>query len=141
MLEKKRNQVGQKSFQRGSDREDRTLVYRDWLRTIETDGFFLDIDMVKFRFHEGKLFPVAITELTRCDSEDCSEAYRNAIIQRIFQRDAQGEAITSVGNGLGIPIYLVLFPLNVGWLWVFSWRRKEWRRFTPEAWAAFLKNL
>lgn len=140
MLQKKYNGTGQKAYQR-DDNEDRSLVYRNWLRTVETNGFFIDIDFVKWRTVNGEPKPVAITDLTRCDSETAGDNYRAAIIHRLFVRDKQGELLTQLGKSLNIPVYLVLFQKEMKWVWVFSFQKKEWREFTPHTWAEYLKTL
>lgn len=140
MLNKVYNENGQKAYQR-TDNEDRSLVYRNWLRTVDTDGFFIDIDFIKWRVRDGAKVPVAITDLTRCDSETAGEAYRNAITDRLFKRDSQGELLQTLGDLLKIPVYLVLFQKDMKWLWVYSFQRKEWKEFTPDAWVKYLKNL
>lgn len=139
-LVKKINAQGQKAYQR-NDREDRSLVYRDWVRTVDTGGFLLDVDHIKYRWIDGKPKPVAITELTRCDSESVAYPYLNAITDRFFRRDKQGEIINTLASLLHVPAYLVLFQKDMLWLWVFSFQKKEWREFTPERWSLFLKKL
>lgn len=99
-MDKILTETGQKARQR-TDNEDRSLGYRDWLRTVQTNGFFIDIDLVKFRMVDGNPRPFAITELTRCDSEDCGEEYRNAIIERYCHRDKQFDLINKMRFLLG----------------------------------------
>ena len=142
MLPKHLNKNGQKAYQR-NDNEDRSLPYRNWLRTVDTAGFFLDVDFIKWRIDKDNRFtPCAITELTRTDSEKVvSEKYLQAIIDRFFGRDKQGEILGELGRILGIPVYLVLFPPSISWLYVFSFRKKEWRFFEPDEWVKYLKNF
>ena len=95
MLQKKLNTSGQKAYQR-SDREDRTLPYRDWRRTVTLNGFCLDIDRIKFTLVDGEPMPVAITELTRTAREEVPGAgYLTAITDRYFGRDIQGRTVLS----------------------------------------------
>ena len=140
MLQKKYNSSGQKAYQR-TDTEDRSLVYRNWLRTIETGGFFLDIDFIKWKNIDGENIPCAITELTRCDSREIQQSYLDAINNRLFIRDKQGDTIKRLGKLLGVPVYLVLFQKEMLWLWVYSFRKEHWKKFSPEEWAMYLKNL
>lgn len=140
MLTKTYNQNGQKAHQR-ADNEDRTLVYRNWLRDQDTDGVWFDLDLIKAKKVDGKIVPVAITELTRTDSETVSQKYLDAIIDRWFNRDHQAELIQSMATLLNVPAYLVLFPPSVSWFQVYSFSKKQWKEFTPQAWASFLKNL
>jgi hypothetical protein len=140
MLQKAYNASGQKAYQR-TDTEDRSLIYRNWLRTVPTDGYFLDIDFVKFKMVNGTPTPVAITDLTRCDSDDVGQKYLDAIINRFFVRDRQGYFLKSIGKALNIPVYLVLFPKSMKWVQVFSFQKEQWKKFTPEEWAAYLKAL
>ncbi len=140
MLKKIINESGQKAHQR-TDTEDRSLPYRNWLRTVETNGFFIDIDLIKWRFVDGKPIPVAITDITRCDSEQCTEAYRNAITQRIFHRDRQGLLLRTMGTLLNVPVYLILFQKDIKWLWVYDFQENKWKEFSPLDWASHLKSL
>lgn len=140
MLVKKYNQYGQKAYQR-TDREDRSLVYRDWLRTVKMDGFFMDVDMVKWKTIDGKIIPCAITELTRCDSDHIGEAYLAAIIDRWFRRDKQADIVLALAEKLQVPAYLVCFNRNMKWVWVYSFRQNVWKQFTPYQWAEYLKAL
>lgn len=137
---KKYNSNGQKAYQR-EDREDRSLVYRDWLRTIPVDGFFMDLDMIKFKNIDGVPTPVAVTELTRCDREEITEAYLDAIEDRWFHRDNQASVILSVASKLEVPAYLVCFQKDLKWMWVFSFRIRGWKKFSPKEWAEFLDVL
>lgn len=141
MIDKKLNPNGGKAFQRGNDTEDRTIVYKKWLRTVKTNGFFIDIDMVKFKNINGKTIPCAITELTRCDYDDVNPAYLMAISKRIFERDKQANLIETVASILNVPAYLVLFHKDMNWLYVLSFRQKKWKKFTKEGWADFLRLL
>lgn len=140
MLEKQRNEQGQKAHQR-QDSEDRSLPYRNWLRTVDTDGYWIDIDFIKWRFVDGKPEPYAITDITRCDRETCDEHYRWAISDRIFRRDKQGLLLKTAGEKLHVPVYLVLFQKDVKWIWALDINTREWKEFTPSEWAEFLKKL
>lgn len=141
MLKKQLNEFGQKAYQR-TDREDRSLVYKDWLRTVKTPkGFFMDIDMIKWGTVDGKIVPKAITELTRCDHEEINERYLRAIIDRWFFRDKQAAVVTALAEQLHVPAYLVCFQKDMKWLWVFSFQKKEWKHFTTEDWATYLSEL
>jgi hypothetical protein len=139
-MEKILNSNGQKAYQR-SDREDRSLDYKLWLRTFDTGGLFMDVDLVKWKKENGELVPRAITELTRCDSEECGPPYRAAIIERYFNRDIQGKVIEALAKRLNVPAYLVLFQKDMKWLWVYSFQTKVWKEFTPDEWAKFLNQL
>jgi hypothetical protein len=141
MMQKIVNDQGQKARQR-ADTEDRTICYKDWLRTVKCGGFFLDLDMIKFKKTPEGIVPCCITELTRSDSETpVNDGYLFAIIQRYFYRDRQGQTIQMVADKLQIPAYLVLFGENMNWLKVYSFQAKIWKDFTPEAWAEHLKTL
>lgn len=140
-MEKVLNSSGQKARQR-TDKEDRTMPYRDWLRTINGNGFFFDIDMFKCRYVDGKPQIVAITDLTRTDTETVpGQRYLDAITDRWFNRDSQAKLLLSVAEKLEVPAYLVLFPTSVTWLYVFSFQRREWKLFSPEEWEKKLQEL
>lgn len=129
----------QKAFQRGSDNEDRSLVYRKWLRTVETNGYYCDIDVVKL--NNGDLR--AITELTRCDSESIpNENYFKAITSRWYSRDGQAEIIDKIADKLSIPAYLVVFNRDMKWFKVWSFNRLEWSQpMNPQEYQAWLYSL
>ena len=95
-LEKKLNTDGRKSWQR-EDSVDRSLPYKKYLIANNKDGFFLDVDCIKWKTVNGVLKPFVITELTACNGEAVvSQAYLDSIISRVFSRDIQGAAITRV---------------------------------------------
>ncbi len=141
MLEKIINAQGQKAYQRGNDREDRSLVYRDWLRTVDTNGWYMDVDFIKWRKVGDELKPIAITDLTRCDSESVGHQYLAAILDRFFVRDRQGYFLKQLGKLLKVPVYLVLFQVEMKWLKVFSFQKEIWKDYTPKEWADYLKTL
>jgi len=139
MLNKLLNSNGQKSHQR-QDSEDRSLVYRNWLRGNNTNKIWFDVDLVGCTNENGKISPKIITELTRVDSEEVvGQGYLDAIINRWFVRDSQAMLIESVAKILGVPVYLVLYPPSVGWLNVYSFNKKFWKLFTPDEWVKFLQ--
>ena len=140
MLIKKTNSQGQKDFQRGEDKEDRSLIYRKWLRTVDC-GYFCDIDFIKWKYVNGMPVARAITDLTRTDGLEVSDSYLKAIINRIFNRDSQGKILETLGKLLGVPVYLVLFPKSMKWLQVFSFQKHTWKNFTPLSWSLYLKSL
>ena len=141
-MHKKRLSNGQKSRQR-TDTEDRAMVYRDWLRTHKSpNGFYLDADLIKWRTGDkGVPVPCAITEITRCDSEQVSTNYLRAIERRWFERDSQGVCFEELGRMLGVPVYIVLFQKELKWIYAFSFQNKTWKKFTPDEWELFLSNL
>lgn len=144
MLDKIINNIGQKDFQRQGDKEDRELPYKLWLRKNKTsNGFFTDIDMFYLRKVDGLTRPAAITELTRIDSDSVpAQRYLDAITDRYFNRDTQGKTVQSIGNILQVPVYLVLYPINITWLYVFSFQKKRWKLFSPpEKWIEYLESI
>lgn len=140
MLQRIVNEQGQKAYQR-TDNEDRSLPYRNWLRTVPTNGFFIDVDFIKWRFVEGQPIPVAITDLTRCDSDIVGKPYLDAILKRFFVRDSQGLILQTLGALLNIPVYLVLFQKDMKWIQVYSFQSKVWQVFIPKDWGKFLNTL
>lgn len=139
-LEKKLLENGSKARQNDST-EDRALIYKDFLRTIPTNGFFLDVDFLKFRYVDGEIKPVAITELTRCDYETVNQNYLNAIHERVFIRDLQGKTISIIANLLNVPAYLVLFQKDLLWFYVWSFRKQIWKYFTKEEYIKWITQL
>lgn len=141
-IEKKVNADGRKSWQR-QDNEDRSLAYKKFIANQYTgSGYFLDVDQIKWKTINGIPTPVAVIELTRCDSVDVPvEKYFKAIEERWFTRDVQGKVMTQLGKALNVPVYLAVFNMDVAWINVYSLRRKEWKLFTPDAWLLFLSSL
>ena len=141
MLNKRLNDSGGKAWQR-DDKEDRTIPYKEWINSNDTNGFFLDIDAIKWKTINGEYIPIAITELTACEWETIATLkYLQAIEDRIFNRDKQGHAIKKLGLLLNIPVFWVVFPPSVKWLYVYSLRAKKWKLFNQEEWISFLKKL
>lgn len=141
MIEKKLTDSGQKAYQR-EDNEDRSLGYKNWLRTIkDSNGFPLDVDMIKWKNKDGKFVPTAITEITRCDSESVGKGYLDAITQRFFVRDSQGKVIRELSKLLNVPAYLILYQKDMLWMWVYSFQKDGWKLFSPDQWAEYWKGL
>jgi hypothetical protein len=136
-MDKKYNQQSQKDYQR-SDNEDRSLVYRKWLRTVDADGFFCDIDFIKFK----KGAPRAITELTRCDSEQVpNESYFKEITNRWYIRDRQAELIEIIAKKLQVPAYLIVYSKHLAWFMVWSLQVWKWKYMEPKEYVKWLTNL
>ena len=134
---KKINKIGQKDYQR-PDNEDRTLGYKKWLRNYDL-GAWCDLDLVKFK--GGR--PVAITELTRCDSYEIpSEKYFQAITNRWYVRDGQAYLIEETAKRLRVPAYLIVYSVNLNWFVV--WDLQIWKWLQPmntSEYLLFLQNL
>lgn len=139
-MEKKINSAGQKAYQR-SDREDRSLIYRDWLRKVKTGGYFIDVDMLKIVWKDGTPTPVALTEITRCDRPEITDRYLRAIEYRWFKRDRQGQIIKSLAELMNIPAYIVLFQKELNWIYAYSFDDRAWTKHTTDTWADYLSNL
>lgn len=140
-MNKATNQHG-KAYQR-SDREDRSLPFRDWLRGVNTgkQGYFMDLDLVKFRKTEEGWRPVALIDVTRCDHEEAGQGYLDSIEGRLFERDSQGEILTDTAKALGIPAYFVVFQKDMGWFWVLSLPSRQWKKYTEPEWAERIDSL
>jgi hypothetical protein len=132
------NENGQKSYQR-SDNEDRALGYRKWLRTVDTGGSFTDVDFIKFR--NG--YPVAITELTRCDNQQVpSENYFKEINKRWYLRDGQAVMIEEISLRLKIPAYLIVYSKSLTWFRVWSFQVWKWSKpMEPQEYLSWLNKL
>ncbi len=140
MLQKKINGNGQKDYQR-EDHEDRSLKYRLWLRSVTTDGFFVDVDLIKWKWEKGKLRPVAITEITRCDRDRVGPNYLAAILDRWFRRDKQAEVTQELARLLKIPAFIICYQKEMRWLWIYNFQNGKWKYCLPKVWAQFLKKL
>ena len=98
----------------------------------------MDVDFIKFRAG----VPCAITELTRIDSaEEPEKPYLDAIIDRYYNRDRQGENIERVAMMLEVPAYIILFNSECYWFWVFSCQRHEWKYMDRATYIEFLSKL
>lgn len=137
---KKLNEGGGKAWQT-TDR-DKTVPYKAWINKNNTNGFWLDIDAIKFRKVDGEYKPYAITELTACQWETKSkDKYLASLEHRILERDRQGSVMSALGKLLDVPVYWVLFPPSVSWIYAFSLKTREWTLFEPEEWLEFLRQL
>lgn len=140
MLNRETNNLGQKAYQ-STSKEDRSLPYRNWVRSNTLNGFFCDLDLVKWKRDGDKLIPCCLTEITRCDDETISPAYLKAIEVRYFEKELQGKVIETMSKLLGIPAYIVLYQKDFNWLKVYSFNKKVWKDFTEEEWAEYLRGL
>lgn len=140
MLEKKLNSDGTKAYQRGDDREDRSLIYRNWHRTLK-EFIMFDVDTIEWRYRNNELIPVAIIELTRTDSENVGEKYLQAILDRFNIRDKQGEMIRKVADALKVNAYITLFNQQLSKFWVYNLsQNRGWRIFNQKQYIDFLKT-
>jgi hypothetical protein len=108
MIDKQLTDSGAKAQQR-TDNEDRAKIYRDWHRTLRADLAMFDVDTIEWRQRNGELVAVAVIELTRTDSDNVSENYLKAILDRFDVRDKQGEASRKVAKALGVDAHITLF--------------------------------
>lgn len=140
MLQRSINSLGQKDLHITTP-EDRSLPYKQWIRQNTLDGFFMDLDSIKWKREGENLKPCAIIELTRTDDSEVGDGYLKAIIKRYFETELQGRVIRTLSEKLQIPAYIVLFQAELNWFWVYSFRVDQWRKFTKEKWAEYLRTL
>lgn len=154
---KKKTVAGDKAYQR-DDKEDRSLGYRLFRRELGKslkDGryrktpYTSDIDQVEFIFHDKKPIPVAVLEITRYDFDEYDgpahswAKYRQAILDRYFLRDSQGQFIQMISNKLGCEAWIVLFRHDLKAFWLFDVMHKDanWIRKTDEEYQEWLVDL
>ena len=152
---KKKTEGGVKARQR-DDKEDRSLLYRDWRRETVKKGekkrtcYTSDIDQVEYMIVKGETIPVAILELTRYDFDESDRPsqswakYLSSILDRYFFRDNQGRFVKTIAGKLGIPAYIILFRHDLAKFWVFDmcdakalWVHKDQDEYRD--WLAHLK--
>ena len=155
-LEKKLTENGTKARQR-EDTEDRSLPYRDWRRTAgstkvgarRSTCYTTDVDQVEFVIVKNEVHPVAVIDITRFDDDEYTKKpeswakYRQAVLDRYFFRDSQGQFMRCVANKMGVPAYLVLFRKDVKSFWVFEMTKNDadWIHMSDEEYYEFLKKL
>lgn len=147
-------EAGTKARQR-TDKEDRTLVYRDWRREAVSKGkrrstcYTSDLDQIEYIIHKDEVYPVAVLELTRYDMEETDMAahswgkYRQSILERYFVRDAQGKFVQKMSALLNVPAYIVLFQKNLTSFWLFDLNDQKalWIHKTPDEYREWLTKL
>ena len=119
---------GNKDYQRGGDKADRSRGFKDWHfhagDGMGKDGsniplYMIDLDCIEFGYRDGRPVPLAILELTRVDSADMvNDTYLNNIMDRVYARDAQGDVVLSLARMLGVAAYYVLHSLDLESYWV-----------------------
>lgn len=155
-LEKKMTESGTKARQR-DDTEDRSLPYRDYRRVAgatkqgsrRSTCYVTDVDQVEFVMVKDEVHIVAIIDITRYDDDEYSKKpeswakYRQAVLDRYFFRDAQGQFMRAVATKLGVPAYLVLFRKDAKSFWIFEMTKKDadWVHMSDEEYYEFLKKL
>ena len=100
-------------------REDRSLTYTDWRRTIGEGTYCQDSDQVEYRIIDGEIVPVLMLELTRYDYDtEPTEGYFAAILERFGK--SQRKSATSFATLLGVDCIIVLFKHNLTKFWIFN---------------------
>jgi hypothetical protein len=123
--------------------EDRAKPYRDWHREQNAALLAMDIDQIELRYKHGKLYPVALIEITRLDGDAAiTDRYLQAVLARFRERDLQGTVIRNVAKCLHVPAFLVLFRQNCREFWVYRLTGQDgWQHKTEAEYAAFLADL
>ena len=100
-------------------REDRSLTYTDWRRTIGEGTYCQDIDQVEYRIIDDEIVPVLMLELTRYDYDtEPTEGYFAAILERFGK--SQRKSATSFATLLGGDCIIVLFKHDLAKFWIFN---------------------
>lgn len=133
--------INSKARQR-EDSEDRTAIFRDWLRDHGTPC--QDIDLIYYSRENHVIHPVAVLEITRVDDIGVypPATYFRAILNRMRSRDSQAEVIRYIGKKLGIPVYIVVFwsSLTRIWLWNLT-EDRGWKECDQEQYKEWVKSL
>lgn len=104
-----------------ADKEDRTLIYRDWRREFPKDSpATTDCDQIEWIKYNNEFYPCAVLELTRADYYDVGQKYLNAIIGRYFVRDNQERYATRIAELLKTTAWLILFNKNLSRFWIYN---------------------
>jgi len=140
-MEKKRTHTGAKAVQL-SQKEDRTWRYRTKLRETPSCGLYCwDVDLVHVVFIDDKPVPVLITELTKAEpGKVITTRYRNAVLKRWYERDAQARFTNMVAKLLGVRAYLVLFTDELQDVHIYSFGAERWLKFTWQEHVNFFAN-
>ena len=97
--------------------DDRIRQYRNWRRGVGNGLYACDFDQVEFAFVEDLVVPVALIEVTKCDT--VLEA--DTLLERIWRRtDPNGDgrshlqtsAMCFMAHALGIPAWVVVHQHN-----------------------------
>lgn len=97
------------------------MKFRDWHRTLSSDYMVMDIDQIEYRRNaNGLLVPVAIVELTSAYKTPIPETCKTGVIDRIFNRSAQGEFLAVLANQLRVPAMIFLFAENLSEIWYYD---------------------
>lgn len=139
---KKTRDTGGKAWQR-DDNIDRTIPYKDWINSKNSNGFWLDADAIKWRYENGVYKPIMITELTACEWETvATDTYLKSITNRIFKRDKQGIVLKTLGELLNVPVYWVVFPPSVSWIYAYHVGKDKWGLFNPaDKWIEYISKI
>lgn len=123
---KKFEDSGAKAYQR-SDNEDRSAEYKLWHRKLSRSCSALDVDFIEWRYRNGSMIPVALTEITRVDiDKEVSINYLESIVDRYNERDFQGKATRYLANKLGIPAFIILYKQGCTDFWIYDFTKNSW---------------
>lgn len=124
--------------------EDRTEDYRNWRRaTLADNRYVFDVDQVEYRFRNGSPEPVAVIELTRSDYKSANpDNLLAAVLARITEKSAQGKALVTVADALGVGAYIVVFEKDLSAFYVYSLTKPNgWYICDQEKYVRFLNWL
>lgn len=116
--------------------EDRADPYKRWRYRVE-QPYVLDVDQIEWRGDQ----PVALLELTRCDSGSVTPAYLDAIVGR-YEADAQGRCARFVAAKLDIKAWIVLFTEDCTHFWVYNLTdRRGWWPLDEDQYQEWLEGF
>lgn len=141
-MEKQKTSSGAKAYQR-ADREDRSLEYRSYHRTLASDLLASDVDLVEWRFIDGILKAVAVCEITRVDRGIAvNRPYLTSILKRYTERDIQAKMIRKVAASLETNAYIILYRQGCEEFWVYNLSAmKGWWYLTQEKYENWLEGV
>jgi len=127
-----------------SDNEDRIASYRSFRFSFGVIGSYVsDIDHLEYGIIDGIVTPYAILELTRIDGDiPIRGGYLSKILERFTKRDAQKRFITTIGNSLGVNVYIVAFRHDITEFWLYNLSRgRGWKMVNRDGYIDWIKTL
>lgn len=126
------------------DREDRSLIFKDWHRELSKEYVALDIDLVEWRLINGKYQAVGVLELTRADHPFINQDYLDKIVWRFTNRDDyQRACCMKIAKALGCQAYIVLFKKDLSEFCIYYFNKpdKPWLRLSQDKMEQWINAL
>ena len=133
---------GSKDYQR-ADSQDRSLEYKMYHRNLGPSLIAADIDLIEWRFVDGKMKAVAVCEITRVDGDiPVTRKYLSAILQRYRVRDLQARMVCKVAEQLSTNAYIILYRQDCKEFWVYNLsQNKGWWYLNDKKYKSWLEGV